>query len=96
MDLRDFTELSLGPLVERILWSEVVEVTPGGCWALGDRLKLSVPFVWVFSIGFGVFGRIPVVRSLFDKPIIERLYHIDANVVVGKVFARDSCEVRES
>ena len=83
--LRNFTEASLRLLFERILRHEVVEMTPGGYWPLGDRLKLSLPFGRVASIGFRIFGRIPVVRSIFYRPILERLYHpIDANVVVRK------------
>lgn len=83
--LRSFTEPSLRLLFARILRCEVLEVTAGGYWPLGDRLRLTVPFGRVFSIGFRVFGRIPLVRSIFYKPIVERLYHpIDANVVVRK------------
>jgi SAM-dependent methyltransferase len=83
--LRAFTEPSLRLLFERILRCEVVELTPGGYWPLGDRLKITLPFGRLFSIGFRVFGRIPIVRSIFYKPIAERLYHpIDANVVVRK------------
>jgi SAM-dependent methyltransferase len=83
--LRSFTEPSLRLLFERILRCEVVELTPGGYWPLGDRMKLTVPFGRIFSIGFRVFGRVPLVRSFFYKPVVERLYHpIDANVVVRK------------
>jgi SAM-dependent methyltransferase len=83
--LRGFTEPSLRLLFERILRCEVLEITPGGYWPLGDRLKVTLPFGRAFSIGFRIFGRIPVVRSLVYRPVVERLYHpIDANVVVRK------------
>ena len=93
--LRSFTEPSLRLQFERVLRCEVVELTPGGYWPLGDRMKLSLPLGRVFSIGFRVFGRIPIVRSLFYKPIVECLYHpIDVNVVVRKPYG-DNQAVRE-
>jgi hypothetical protein len=83
--LRHFTEPSLRLLFERVLHCECLELTPGGFWPLKDRLRYTVPFGRVFSIGFRVFGVVPGVRTWFYKPVARWLYHpIDANVVVRR------------
>ena len=83
--VRRFDEHSLRLLFERIFNCRCEELTPGGYWPLGDRLKLSLPFARVGSIAFRVFRMIPVLRSIVYRPIVRWLYHpIDANVVVRK------------
>lgn len=83
--LRNFDENSLRLLFERILKCECLEITPGGYWPLGDRLKITVPFGRETSIAFRLFSKVPGLRLLVYRPLVRLLYHpIDANVVVRK------------
>ena len=83
--VRRFDEPSLRLLFERIFECPCEELTPGGYWPLGDRMKITLPFARVGSIGFRIFGKSPGLKSLVYRPIVRRLYHpIDMNVVVRK------------
>ena len=83
--MRRFDEPSLRLLFDRVLQCEVVAITPGGYWPLGDRMKVSLPLARWGSIGFRLFSKIPLLRTVIYKPIVQRLYYpIDMNVVVRK------------
>jgi SAM-dependent methyltransferase len=83
--VRNFDACSLRLLFERIFDCNCLQLTPGGYWPLGDRLKITLPFARIGSIAFRGFSYVPVVRSVLYEPIVRSLYHpIDMNVVVQK------------
>jgi len=83
--VRNFDASSIRLLFERIFECKCLELTPGGYWPLGDRMKIKLPLARAGSIAFRAFSYIPVVRTAFYKPIVKAVYHpIDMNVVVQK------------
>jgi len=83
--VRGFTESSLQLLFARLMGCKVLEVTPGGYWPLGDRLRVTLPFGRWGSIAFRALWWVPVLKTVVYRPLVRLLYHpIDANIVVQK------------
>lgn len=83
--VRNFDAASLRLLFERIFDCRCLELTPGGYWPLGDRMKIKLPLARIGSIAFRALSYVPIVRTLIYKPIVRLAYHpIDLNVVVQK------------
>jgi SAM-dependent methyltransferase len=81
--VRRFDEHSLRLLFERVFECRCEELTAGGYWPLGDRMKLTLPLARYGSIAFRIFRYIPLLDAVVYRPIVKRLYHpIDMNVVV--------------